>query len=174
MPSWKRLEEGRGVWAVLSFLQGQAVWLPGQLTKKPLQLLQCKSSSFPIAILPSTSSSSLHHFMSWLPSPTGSGRMEGGLGYSSKNLIVLGKRALQGQSWVLPRHTWVYHILWWGSRIALSSESHNPADSLTRDFGSTAMREQSWKRPSPQAAGLPSGSRLPHAGPVYSSIWGCY
>uniref|UniRef100_A0A8B9XJR4 Serine incorporator 4 n=1 Tax=Bos mutus grunniens TaxID=30521 RepID=A0A8B9XJR4_BOSMU len=87
----------------------QEVWLQDQLTKRPLQLLQCKSSSFPIAILPSTSSSSLHHFMSWLPSPTGS-----------------------------------------------------------------AMREQSWKRPSSQVAGLPSGSRLPHAGPVYSSIWGCY
>lgn len=86
-------------------LQDQEVWLQDQLTKRPLQLLQCKSSSFPIAILPSTSSSSLHHFMSWLPSPTGSGRMEGGLGYSSENLVVLGKRALQGQSGVLPRHT---------------------------------------------------------------------
>uniref|UniRef100_A0AC11BF90 Serine incorporator 4 n=1 Tax=Ovis aries TaxID=9940 RepID=A0AC11BF90_SHEEP len=89
--------------------KGQEVWLRDQLTKRPLQLLQCKSSSFPTAILLSTSSSSLHHFMSWLPSPTGS-----------------------------------------------------------------AMREQSWKRPSSQVAGLPSGSRLPHAGPVYSSIWGCY
>ncbi|KAM5240932.1 serine incorporator 4 isoform 5-T5 [Hipposideros larvatus] len=37
-----------------------------------------------------------------------------------------------------------------------------------------AMREQNWKRPSPRVAGLPSGSRLPHAGPVYCSIWGCY
>ncbi|GAB5572511.1 serine incorporator 4 isoform X1 [Prionailurus iriomotensis] len=36
-----------------------------------------------------------------------------------------------------------------------------------------AMREQNWKRPSPRVAGLPSGSRLPHAGPVYSSILGC-
>uniref|UniRef100_U6CQP2 Serine incorporator 4 n=1 Tax=Neovison vison TaxID=452646 RepID=U6CQP2_NEOVI len=46
--------------------------------------------------------------------------------------------------------------------------------SLTGYFGSTAMREQNWKRPSPRVAGLPSGSRLPHAGPVYSSILGCY
>ncbi|KAK1339000.1 hypothetical protein QTO34_019669, partial [Cnephaeus nilssonii] len=83
--------------------------LPGQLTKRPLQLLQCKPSIFPTAILPSTSSSSLHHSMSWLPLPTGS-----------------------------------------------------------------AMREQNWKRPSPRVAGLPSGSRLPHAGLVYSSICGCY
>uniref|UniRef100_A0ABI8ABF6 Uncharacterized protein n=1 Tax=Felis catus TaxID=9685 RepID=A0ABI8ABF6_FELCA len=36
-----------------------------------------------------------------------------------------------------------------------------------------AMKEQNWKRPSPRVAGLPSGSRLPHAGPVYSSILGC-
>lgn len=49
--------------------------LPGQVTKRPLQLLQCKPSIFPTAILPSTSSSSLHHSMSWLPLPTGSGRM---------------------------------------------------------------------------------------------------
>ncbi|KAM9090507.1 LOW QUALITY PROTEIN: serine incorporator 4 [Megaptera novaeangliae] len=89
--------------------KGKEVGLPGQLTKRQLQLLQCKPSSFPTAILPSTSSSSLHHSMSWLPSPTGS-----------------------------------------------------------------AMRERNWKRLSPQVAGLPSGSRLPHAGPVYSSIWGCY
>uniref|UniRef100_A0A8C0CFI0 Serine incorporator 4 n=1 Tax=Balaenoptera musculus TaxID=9771 RepID=A0A8C0CFI0_BALMU len=89
--------------------KGKEVGLPGQLTKRQLQLLQCKPSSFPIAILPSTSSSSLHHSMSWLPSPTGS-----------------------------------------------------------------AMRERNWKRLSPQVAGLPSGSRLPHAGPVYSSIWGYY
>lgn len=103
MPSGKRLGKGRGVSAallpaVLFSLQGQEVWLRDQLTKRPLQLLQCKSSSFPTAILLSTSSSSLHHFMSWLPSPTGSGKMEGGLGYSSENLVVLGKRALQGQS----------------------------------------------------------------------------
>lgn len=55
-------------------LQGKKE-LPGQLTKRPLQLLQCKPSIFPTAILPSTSSSSLHHSMSWLPLPTGSGRM---------------------------------------------------------------------------------------------------
>uniref|UniRef100_A0A8C9BBN5 Serine incorporator 4 n=1 Tax=Phocoena sinus TaxID=42100 RepID=A0A8C9BBN5_PHOSS len=95
--------------ALCSQRKGKQVGLPGQLTKRPLQLLQCKPSSFPIAILPSTSSSSLHHSMSWLPSPTGS-----------------------------------------------------------------AMREQNWKRLSPRVAGLPSGSRLPHARPVYSSIWGCY
>uniref|UniRef100_A0A8C3VP18 Serine incorporator 4 n=1 Tax=Catagonus wagneri TaxID=51154 RepID=A0A8C3VP18_9CETA len=89
--------------------KGKEVRLPGQLTKRPVQLFQCKPGSFPIAILPSTSSSSLHHSMSWLPSPTGS-----------------------------------------------------------------AMREQNWKRRSPSVAGLPSGSRLSPAGPVYFSIWGCY
>uniref|UniRef100_A0A8C0NH16 Serine incorporator 4 n=2 Tax=Canis lupus familiaris TaxID=9615 RepID=A0A8C0NH16_CANLF len=89
--------------------KGRGVGLPGQLTKRPLQLLQCKPSISPTAILPSILSSSLHHSMSWLPLPTGS-----------------------------------------------------------------AMREQNWKRPSPRVAGLPSGSRLPHAGPVFSSILGCY
>uniref|UniRef100_G1SEV8 Serine incorporator 4 n=1 Tax=Oryctolagus cuniculus TaxID=9986 RepID=G1SEV8_RABIT len=38
----------------------------------------------------------------------------------------------------------------------------------------SAMREQNWKRPSPRVAGLPSGSKSPHVGPVYSSMWGCY
>ncbi|KAG3261771.1 serine incorporator 4, transcript variant X6 [Ictidomys tridecemlineatus] len=38
----------------------------------------------------------------------------------------------------------------------------------------SAMREQNWKRPSPRVAGPHSGSRLPHAGPVYYSIWACY
>nr|XP_008505551.1 PREDICTED: serine incorporator 4 isoform X2 [Equus przewalskii] len=89
-------------------LQGNGVGPPSQLTKRPLQLLLCKPSIFPTAILPSTSSCSLHQSMSWLPLPAGS-----------------------------------------------------------------AMREQNWKRRSPQVAGLPSGSRLPPAGPVYSSIWGC-
>uniref|UniRef100_A0A8I5T2B2 Serine incorporator 4 n=1 Tax=Pongo abelii TaxID=9601 RepID=A0A8I5T2B2_PONAB len=89
--------------------KGNGVGLLGQLTKRPLQLLQSKSSIFPTTILPSTSSSSLPHSMSWLPLPTGS-----------------------------------------------------------------AMREQNWKRPSSRVAGPPSGSRLPHAGPAYSSIWGCY
>uniref|UniRef100_A0A9L0IE14 Serine incorporator 4 n=1 Tax=Equus asinus TaxID=9793 RepID=A0A9L0IE14_EQUAS len=88
--------------------KGKGVGPPSQLTKRPLQLLLCKPSIFPTAILPSTSSCSLHHSMSWLPLPAGS-----------------------------------------------------------------AMREQNWKRRSPQVAGLPSGSRLPPAGPVYSSIWGC-
>uniref|UniRef100_A0A8C8U0F0 Serine incorporator 4 n=1 Tax=Peromyscus maniculatus bairdii TaxID=230844 RepID=A0A8C8U0F0_PERMB len=37
----------------------------------------------------------------------------------------------------------------------------------------SAMREQNWRRPSLKVAGLPSGSKLPPAGPVYSSIWGC-
>lgn len=72
-------------------LQGKEE-LPGQLTKRPLQLLQCKPSIFPTAILPSTSSSSLHHSMSWLPLPTGSGRMDGevGLGHSPENLAIVG------------------------------------------------------------------------------------
>uniref|UniRef100_A0A2K6TT12 Serine incorporator 4 n=1 Tax=Saimiri boliviensis boliviensis TaxID=39432 RepID=A0A2K6TT12_SAIBB len=90
-------------------MKDKGVGLLGQLTKRPLQLLQSKSSIFPTAILPFTSSSSLPHSMSWLLLPTGS-----------------------------------------------------------------AMREQNWKRPSPRVAGPPSGSKLPHAGPVYSSIWGCY
>uniref|UniRef100_A0A2K6L2B5 Serine incorporator 4 n=1 Tax=Rhinopithecus bieti TaxID=61621 RepID=A0A2K6L2B5_RHIBE len=90
-------------------VSGKGVVLLGQLTKRPLQLLQSKSSIFPTTILPSTSSSSLPHSMSWLPLPTGS-----------------------------------------------------------------AMRKQNWKRPSSRVAGPPSGSRLPHAGPAYSSIWGCY
>ncbi|XP_060227711.1 serine incorporator 4 isoform X2 [Meriones unguiculatus] len=37
----------------------------------------------------------------------------------------------------------------------------------------SAMREQNWRRPSQRVAGLPSGSKLPPAGPAYSSIWGC-
>nr|XP_048315624.1 LOW QUALITY PROTEIN: serine incorporator 4 [Myodes glareolus] len=37
----------------------------------------------------------------------------------------------------------------------------------------SVMREQNWRRPSLKAAGLPSGSKLPHAGPVYSSLWVC-
>uniref|UniRef100_A0A8C7BNQ5 Serine incorporator 4 n=1 Tax=Neovison vison TaxID=452646 RepID=A0A8C7BNQ5_NEOVI len=89
--------------------KARGLGLSGQLTERPLQLLQHKPSISPTAILPSIFSSSLHHSMSWLPLPTGS-----------------------------------------------------------------AMREQNWKRPSPRVAGLPSGSRLPHAGPVYSSILGCY
>uniref|UniRef100_A0A8C9ADC6 Serine incorporator 4 n=1 Tax=Prolemur simus TaxID=1328070 RepID=A0A8C9ADC6_PROSS len=89
--------------------QGKGLELPGQLTKRPLQLLQCKPSIFPTAILPSTSSFSLLHSTSWLPLPTGS-----------------------------------------------------------------VMKEQNWKRPSQRVAGLPSGSRLPPAGPAYCSTWGCY
>ncbi|NP_001350026.1 serine incorporator 4 isoform 2 [Mus musculus] len=81
---------------------------PGQLTKRPLQLLRCRASIFPTATLASTSPSSLLHSMSWLPLPTGS-----------------------------------------------------------------AMRKQNWRRPSLRVAGLPSGLKLPHAGPVSSSIWGC-
>lgn len=126
MLSQKMGEEGRGVSAallpaVLSSLQGKQVGLPGQLTKRPLQLLQCKPSSFPIAILPSTSSSSLHHSMSWLPSPTGSGRMEAGLGHSSENLVVLGKEQFKASP-EFSGHTHgstIYHTLRWGGRTDL-------------------------------------------------------
>lgn len=72
-------------------LQGKGVGPPSQLTKRPLQLLLCKPSIFPTAILPSTSSCSLHHSMSWLPLPAGSGKMEVGLGYSPENLAILAK-----------------------------------------------------------------------------------
>uniref|UniRef100_A0A8D0P2H0 Serine incorporator 4 n=1 Tax=Sus scrofa TaxID=9823 RepID=A0A8D0P2H0_PIG len=53
------------------------------------------------------------------------------------------------------------------------SSSHHSMSWLPSPTGS-AMREQNWKRRSPWVAGLLSGSRLPHAGPVYSSTWGCY
>uniref|UniRef100_A0A8C0ZP34 Uncharacterized protein n=1 Tax=Castor canadensis TaxID=51338 RepID=A0A8C0ZP34_CASCN len=37
-----------------------------------------------------------------------------------------------------------------------------------------SYEETELEKPSPIVAGLPSGSRLTHAGPVYSSIWGCF
>lgn len=70
-----------------------------------LQLLQCKSSSFPTAILLSTSSSSLHHFMSWLPSPTGSGRMEGGLGMLFRKPSCFREKSTSRPVLSSPRHT---------------------------------------------------------------------
>lgn len=71
-------------------LQGKGAG-PGQLTKRPLQLLRCRASIFPTATLASTSPSSLLHSMSWLPLPTGSGKKKADIRYSPENLAILRK-----------------------------------------------------------------------------------
>lgn len=64
---------------------------PGQPTRRPRQRLQGRASIFPTATLASTLPSSSLHSMSWLPLPTGSGRMKANIRYSPENLAILSK-----------------------------------------------------------------------------------
>lgn len=64
---------------------------PGQPTRRPRQQLRGRPSIFPTATLASTSPSSSLHSMSWLPLPTGSGRMKANIRYSPENLAILSK-----------------------------------------------------------------------------------